>query len=264
MGVIILCSICDFNPDGGDGIQFHPPFSEFYFESTEPGAVAQHIILVATVDGGRFNIHQRTAGRPKKGGRKHFVTERREPNVLTLYVLSLDGTRDETINSVNDGTLGDADALYELLCYHLLRLGEHRAADVTLAAEGAVWIWNRADELRQTVGLRPEQFTEIVDYFHAVERLGEHSRATHSGDDARLRWRAIQKKRPRASHIEECVRAGVLVPEPRTAPLRRLSHRWPAERGAVPSSRRSGGSSTSGSRVRASPGPKNTLRESCI
>ncbi len=167
--------------------------------------------VVASVDGGRINIRQRTAGRPKKGGRKHFVTEWREPKVLTLYILGPDGKRDKTINSVIDGTLGDADAVYELLRYHLLRLGAHRATDVTLVADGAVWIWNRADELRETLGLRPEQFTEIVDYFHAVERLGDVAKATHSADEARLSWLAIQKKGLKAGLIEELEAALVEV-----------------------------------------------------
>lgn len=159
--------------------------------------------VVASVDGGRINIRQRTAGRPKKGGRKHFVTEWREPKVLTLYVLGPDGKRDRTINSVIDGTLGDADAVFELLRYHLLRLGAHRAEDVTLVADGAVWIWNRADELRGALGLAPEKFTEIVDYFHAVERLGDVAKATHTDDAARLSWLSTQKTRLKAGAVEQ-------------------------------------------------------------
>lgn len=47
--------------------------------------------VVVTVDGGRINIRRRVGGRPKKGGRKHFETEWREPKILTLYVLGPDG-----------------------------------------------------------------------------------------------------------------------------------------------------------------------------
>lgn len=40
---------------------------------------------------------------PRKGGRKRFETEWREPKVLTLYVLGEDGRRDRSVLSVIDG-----------------------------------------------------------------------------------------------------------------------------------------------------------------
>jgi hypothetical protein len=93
--------------------------------------------VVAAVDGGRLQVRKRVAGRPKKGGRKRFVTEWREPKVLTIYVLGDDGKRDKTFRSVIDGTLGDADDVFALLTYHLLRLGVHRASELTLVGDGA-------------------------------------------------------------------------------------------------------------------------------
>ncbi len=160
--------------------------------------------VVATVDGGRINIRRRVAGRPKKGGRKQFETDWREPKVLTLYVLGEDGKRDRSVPSVIDGTLGDADAVFELIRYHLLRLGAHRAADVTLVGDGAVWIWNRADELREGLGLPRERFQEIVDYFHAVERLGDFAKLRpFRSDELRRDWVAFQKKRLKAGQIED-------------------------------------------------------------
>ena len=160
--------------------------------------------VVATVDGGRINIRRRVAGRPRKGGRKHFETEWREPKVLTLYVLGEDGKRDRSVPSVIDGTLGDADAVFELIRYHLLRLGAHKATDVTLVGDGAPWIWNRADELREALGLPRDRFQEIVDYFHAVERLGDFSKAReYWSEEYRRGWVAFQKKRLKAGKIEE-------------------------------------------------------------
>lgn len=160
--------------------------------------------VVATVDGGRINIRRRVGGRPKKGGRKRFETEWREPKVLTLYVLGDDGRRDRSVPSVIDGTLGDADAVFELIRYHLFRLGAHKATDVTLVGDGAKWIWNRADELRESLGLAKERFHEIVDYFHAVERLGDFAKARTGWDEEYRRdWVAFQKKRLKAGKIEE-------------------------------------------------------------
>lgn len=159
--------------------------------------------VVATIDGGRLQIRRRVGGRPKKGGRKKFVTEWREPKVLTLYVLGENGRRDRTISSVIDGTLGNADSAYDLLIYHLRRMGAHRASELTLVADGATWIWKRAGELRCALGLVPERFHEVVDYFHAVERLGDFSKTQGWTEENRLGWLALQKRRLKAGNIEE-------------------------------------------------------------
>lgn len=140
--------------------------------------------VVAAVDGGRINIRKRVAGRPRTGGRKHFETEWREPKVLTLYVIDEEGRRDRSVPSVLDGTLGDADAVFDLLRFHLLRMGAQEADTVVFVADGAKWIWRRTDALRQALGLPEDRFHEIVDYFHVVERLTELSKTqTRWGED---------------------------------------------------------------------------------
>jgi hypothetical protein len=160
--------------------------------------------VVVTVDGGRINIRRRVAGRPRKGGRKQFVTEWREPKVLTLYVLDENGRRDRSVRSVIDGTLGDADAVYELVCYHLFRLGGHKASEVCVVGDGAVWIWNRAQRLRESLGLAEERFHEVVDYFHAIERLGTYAKArSRWSDKKRTAWLSEQRRRLKAGAIEE-------------------------------------------------------------
>lgn len=160
--------------------------------------------VVAAVDGGRVNIRRRVAGRPKKGGRKHFVTEWREPKVVTIYVVGADGKRDRTIPSVIDGTLGDADAVFELLTYHLLRLGAGGATELVLVGDGAPWIWTRGQALRARLGLPPERFIEIIDYFHVVERLTEVAAAYAKWTDAeRTEWLKTQKEHLKAGRIED-------------------------------------------------------------
>lgn len=159
--------------------------------------------VVATVDGGRVLVRRKVAGRPRKGGRKHFVTEWREPKVVTIYVLGDDGKRDRSVPSVIDGTLEDADAVFELLAYHLLRLGARDAAEVALVGDGAPWIWNRAHALRTRLGLPVGRFHEIVDYFHAVERLGDVARTqTRWSEEQRQNWVAEVKHRLKAGRVE--------------------------------------------------------------
>ena len=166
--------------------------------------------VAVAVDGGRVCIRRRVSGRPRKGGRKQFVTEWRESKVLTIYVLDADGERDKSIPPVIDGTLGDADAVFALLRYHLLRLGAHRAEDVTFLGDGAKWIWSRTPKLRDSLGLPTERFVEVVDYYHVVERLTELAgqRARWS-EEKREAWVELQKERLLEGEVE-AVEAEVL------------------------------------------------------
>jgi hypothetical protein len=158
--------------------------------------------VVATIDGGRVQIRRRVPGRPKKGGRKRFVTEWREPKIITIYVVGEDGKRDRSVPPIIDGTLGDADQAFALLRYHLLHVGAHKAEKLALIGDAAEWIWNRADGVREALGLPPERFHEIIDYFHVVERLGELAKAQGWEEDVRLTWLRVQKQRLKAGDIE--------------------------------------------------------------
>lgn len=160
--------------------------------------------VVVAVDGGRINIRRRVAGRPRNGGRKRFETEWREPKVLTIYVLGDDGKRDRSVPCVIDGTLGDADAVFDLMRFHLLRLGAHKAQDVTLVGDGAPWIWTRAAGLQEALGLPADRWQEIVDYYHAIERLGDFARSRCEwSDEYRKMWISAQKARLKAGKVEE-------------------------------------------------------------
>ena len=143
--------------------------------------------VVACADGGRVRIRRAPRGRPPKGGRRRFEREWREPRGLTIYTLDENGRRDKNIRSLIDGTLGDADATFALLCHHLRRVGAHRAASLTILADGAKWTWNRASDLPDLLGLaRGVEFTEIVDYFHVVERLSEFAKSRQGWSEKRM------------------------------------------------------------------------------
>lgn len=166
--------------------------------------------VAVAVDGGRCCIRRRVAGRPRKGGRKHFVTEWREPKVLTIYVVDENGQRDKQVRPVIDGTLGDADAVFDLLRYHLLRVGAHRAKEVVFLGDGAKWIWGRTSALRETLGLPPERFVEVVDWFHVVERLTElAARRARWSEEERASWVEAQKERLMAGAVEEVEKAAL-------------------------------------------------------
>lgn len=164
--------------------------------------------VVAAVDGGRVRVRHALRGAPKKGGRRPFELNWREPKVLTIYVVDEHGRRDKTFRSVIDGTLGDADAVVRLLAFHLRRLGAHEAAHLTLIGDGAPWIWKRALRLRDDVGLPAERFTEVLDYFHVVERLYEFARSRPGWSEARATaWALARKKQLKQGEIATIIRA---------------------------------------------------------
>lgn len=168
--------------------------------------------VAVAVDGGRVNIRRRVAGRPKKGGRKHFVSEWREPKVLTVYALGEDGERDKRHRVVLDGTLGDADKVFELLTYHLFRLGVHRAEQVVFLGDGAKWIWNRTGPLRDALGLDAESFIEVLDYFHVVERLTElAAKKSRWSEEQRSTWVDEQKSRLMGGEVDAVEAAAVAM-----------------------------------------------------
>lgn len=167
--------------------------------------VGRHV--VACVDGGRVRVRTALRGRPPKGGRRKFRRDWREPRVLTIYVLGDDGKRDKKVRSVIDGTLADADDVFALLLFHLRRVGAHRAASLTVVADGAKWIWNRASALRQKLGLSDDvPFHEVVDYFHVVERLYEFARGRRRWSEKRVhRWVHQQKRRLKRGWIDRII-----------------------------------------------------------
>lgn len=159
--------------------------------------------VAVAIDGGRVNIRRRVAGRPKKGGRKRFVSEWREPKVLTVYVLDDEGKRDKRHRVVIDGTLGDANAAFELLTFHLRRLGVHHAEQVVFLGDGAKWIWGRTNGVRDALGLRTDQFAEVVDYYHVVERLTALAASKKRwSEDQRSVWVDEQKSRLMGNDVE--------------------------------------------------------------
>lgn len=129
--------------------------------------------VAVAIDGGRLRVREN----PKAGRRRAKTRHRRydapwrEPKVLTVYVVGEDGKKDPAHRAFLDGTMGDCDEAFALLVGQLRLMGAHRARRVTLLGDGAEWIWGRADALREALGLAREQFQEVVDFYHAVERL---------------------------------------------------------------------------------------------
>jgi hypothetical protein len=127
------------------------------------------------IDGGRVRTRtvirkQKGRGRSKKR-RRRFRVEWREPKLLILFELDGTGRMAAKTRPWIDGTFGGPDELMELLALHLHRLGAGQAAEVVFLADGAPWIWDRLDWVRQRVGLDRSRCIEVLDFCHAVHHV---------------------------------------------------------------------------------------------
>lgn len=144
--------------------------------------------VVISTDGGRLRIRKNKPGAKTKKGRTRYSTTWREPKLLIISVVNLRGELVRRVTPFIDGTLKGPDAVFGLLRYYLGTLNIHLAAKVVFVADGARWMWNRVQTLLVSLGLKPTQFFELIDFYHAAQ---------HVGNVATLRkgWNASQRKR---------------------------------------------------------------------
>ena len=147
--------------------------------------------VVASLDGGRLRI--KGTAKSANGSRKYNAPWR-EPKLLSIYAVDENGKRDKAVDTLIDGTMGDADDIVALVIGHLRKLGAHQALEVTFIADGAPWIWARAAQIRDAVGIPLERWLERLDYYHAVEYLGKVAGLALALNDAeRKAWVADRK-----------------------------------------------------------------------
>jgi hypothetical protein len=127
--------------------------------------------VAVQIDGGRTRL--RTNGRPatKKGKRRSFTTDWREPKLLTIFELDERGRMRRKTRAWIDGTFAGPDHLAELVAFHLHRLGAATAESVTFAADGAPWIWDRVPAIVARVGIPRDRVPEVLDFCHAAHHI---------------------------------------------------------------------------------------------
>ena len=138
--------------------------------------------VIAAIDGGRIRTRVELGGRPSAAtGHHRYEAPWREPKLFCIYVIDREGNIEKAIRPIYDGTMENCDGAFVRLAGYLKALGAHEAKALVLLGDGARWIWDAVDTLIATVGIPKRRVTQVVDWYHAVEVLGEVA-------DARARW----------------------------------------------------------------------------
>ena len=158
--------------------------------ASEIGNVKGRRLTIGT-DGGRLRTRvPRLRGRKRANGRRGFEAPWREPKVLTIYEIDANG-RQQRIGGFRyyDATMGDADQAFSLLAGLLRSINAGEAAEWVIVGDGAWWIWNRIDDLVAHVGYDGSKVTEVVDLYHARQKLYQFANEIRSFSALqRTRW----------------------------------------------------------------------------
>jgi hypothetical protein len=127
--------------------------------------------VAVSTDGGRTRHRHYRPGKRKANGHRNYDAPWQEPKLLTIYVFNTKGEIDSTFCPIYDGTLKDCEGIFEMLLGYLRALGIHQAKELVFVADGAKWIWERVDQLIQCCGIDESKVTQVVDWYHAVEKL---------------------------------------------------------------------------------------------
>jgi len=151
--------------------------------------------VVISSDGGRLRLREPKRGPKTTKGRQRYTGAWREPKVLIIYVVDAEGKREARFAPVIDATLQGPDAVFALLRTYLQRLEITQADQVLFIADGAPWIWKRVLLLVHALGLTAAQVHELLDFYHAAQRLGQVAALrTDWSAKARTRWRTQQRR----------------------------------------------------------------------
>jgi hypothetical protein len=164
--------------------------------------------VVISSDGGRLRLREPKRGPKTQKGRRRYTGAWREPKVLIVYVVNAEGKREASFAPFIDATLKGPDAVFALLRTYLQRLEITQADHVLFIADGAPWIWKRVPMLVHALGLAAEQVHELLDFYHAVQHLGQVAALRKDWSaKARTRWCTQQRHLLLRGQVAEVISA---------------------------------------------------------
>jgi hypothetical protein len=112
-------------------------------------------------------------GRSRKKAARTYKADWREVKLAVIFVIDENGKIDRSRRIVIDGTFEGPDFLAEMIAMHLHMLGGAKARSVTVAADGAAWIWDRTEGILKAAGMENVPLTEVLDCCHAAHHISK-------------------------------------------------------------------------------------------
>jgi hypothetical protein len=145
--------------------------------SLKPNETVAGKRVIISVDGGRTRLREENPDKKPspsfKGKRAKFDTPWREPKLFVIHILDKDGSLIKTELPIYDAVINDADSCFNLLADYLKKLKIETATEILIIADGADWIWNRAQATLLKLGVPQQNIAEAVDYYHAVAHISD-------------------------------------------------------------------------------------------
>jgi hypothetical protein len=129
----------------------------------------------AMIDGGRTKLRKTTRRQKGQGKTKtqkrRFKTVWREVKQIIVFEMDEQGRMKKGTQPLFDGTLLGPNEAMEMLAMRLHQVGAAQAEVVAFRCDGAPWIWDRLDWVRQRLGLSDKQVSLGLDWCHAVHHV---------------------------------------------------------------------------------------------
>ncbi len=165
--------------------------------------------VAVAIDGGRTRLREKRRRQRRKGQRitrrRRYKAEWREPKLVTIFEMDERGRMKRGTRAWIDGTFEGPDHLMELVAFHLHRLGAGRAQVVAFISDGAPWIWDRLEWVRQRIGLAAKKTEYVLDWCHGVHHVSIALEQITLADTIRRRIFRRLRQHLRAGRVQQVV-----------------------------------------------------------
>lgn len=127
--------------------------------------------VIVGLDGGRIRTRKNKKWRNKKNWRKWYHANRRESKSFVVAILDEEGNIEKKIKPFYDACIWTPEEFFEMLALYLVYGEIGNAKQVCVVADGAKRIRDKTKKKLEELWVSPQNITEVLDYYHAVEHL---------------------------------------------------------------------------------------------
>lgn len=158
--------------------------------------------VVIEIDGGRIRIRKNKKGRKTKKNRKRYYTDWREPKLFIVHITDEVGRMEKSFPPIIDASLHGPKYIFALLSFYLAKMNIAKADSIAFVSDGALWIWKRAKEMFENLGVNLKLIHFVLDFYHAVEHLSELLEMQKWTKDDKKRYLTTYRRKLKKGDIE--------------------------------------------------------------